>query len=149
MPGLSEPADGARLLVLFSMEDEDEQRAVMLCALSDVLRAHLSYAATLVDAHTWARDCFDRMWQWETWVEESVSGRAYYDRTPYFCGFVLPHREVGRASAAVVAGALQVGKPVLLWEQPRTLCAVRGVRPVPRTWGERWFVQTSGAESQE
>lgn len=86
------------------------------------------------DSVTWYKEQFGSCGNWDSWVWETVTGKDYGTREPYFNGFVVYGERLGRASACIVDLALRSNRAVLALRSDLTpIEMVRGVASVDET----------------
>ena len=121
--------------------DSEELRA----RIQTTLLAHLpEKAVTVVGALTDYEERFAQYGTWEGWQLDVATGVRFNDRQPRYHMFIVTDREIGRATAAILQGALELRKPVLFFEVgARALHHVRGVSTDDSDdWKGGWRVHT-------
>jgi hypothetical protein len=98
---------------------------------------------------------FSRCGSWDAWQRDVGVGVDYASRAPRYDAFVVPTREVGKATAKILEHALAAGKRVLLiegvvGESNCRLSPVTGIRAVDaENWKAGWTVDTEPVSIHE
>lgn len=99
--------------------------------------------AQVIDSHSWWQKRFNACGNWDAWCWETVTGRDYGTRKPYFNGFVVCTFRLGRANAQIAELALRNNKAVLSWSKNGPLTLVTVVNELDANdWVEGWSYET-------
>lgn len=112
--------DTVRLMVLVPRNADLAEIPIWLTEIHEKVDASLNpnklKRIELQDSKTWYRENFDRCGNYDSWIWDTVCGKEYGTRAPYFHGYILARdTTLGRANAAISELALNNGKPVLFW----------------------------------
>ena len=83
----------------------------------------------------WYTERFESRGDWESWVWETVNGKDYTTRKPFFSGYAVCIDPMGRANAEITKLALRNGKAVFAWSAQSP---IRSVQEVVTLDGNRW-----------
>jgi hypothetical protein len=92
----------------------------------------------------WYQQRFESCGDWESWVWETVNGREYSTRKPFFDGFAVCSDPMGRANAEIAKLALRNRKAVLAWSPSEPLRFVQEVVTLDADkWTGGWTVRAN------
>jgi hypothetical protein len=97
----------------------------------------------LTSSSEWFQQTFASSGSWSSWVYNTVCGRSYTTRKPYFTGFVLhTPNGIGRVTADIARLALTNDSLVLAFDS-RELAKVSAVYTIDENaWTNGWGVVT-------
>lgn len=99
--------------------------------------------ATILDSASWWKQKFSQDGSWEAWIHNTVHGRDYSTRQPYFNGFVVCSTNLGKANAGIVRLALEARRVVLSWTADKPLEVLQELVLLnPNSWKDGWSFRT-------
>lgn len=105
------------------------------------------HGVNVIDSTAWWEKRFAACGDWDSWCWETVTGREYTSRKPYFNGFVVCTYQLGRANAQIVELALRNDKAVLAWSKGQPLLVVTSVHQRDsEAWVDGWSYKTRPLE---
>ena len=132
------------LLVPRGLTSEEIEKAQEQVAEAFTARLGVPQVST-ADSKSWYTSHFESAGTWESWIWDTVCGKDFATRKPYFQGFVVIGSTVGRAGAGIVDLALRTGKAVLSYDGEH-LSQVTGVTaPSDGEYGS-WAVEARRIE---
>ena len=101
----------------------------------------LDVDTTLVNSRDWHEQEFARCGGWDSWAWETVNGKDFSTRKPFFDGFVVGQTVLGRANAQIIHLALGQAKVVLFCESGKPLGIVTELLTVDsERWVDGWTI---------
>lgn len=101
-----------RAFVAFNMGQDDTDRIFGLVEAK--LQALPAQAINSIHYH---RQTFHDAGGWDGWINQIVTGQSYLTRQPNFDFMVCTQKTLGRATAQLVEKFIDVGKPVLFFDE--------------------------------
>lgn len=107
------------------------------------IHAFLNIESSITRSDHWWFEKFAQCGDWETWIQETASGRPYGESGFHFDGFILSHPIVGKANANIMKRAIDRGA-VIFDITHGDLRIVQDVLEIdPDDWKSGWSVSSN------